>query len=315
MNTTRSTPEMDERFTIVGTPRREGRPGTVGVLLLNRSSRLLRRTLIQELVDKGFSEIVSVEPREHSYTVEALAQEFPQVRFLLLTRELNTGAQINLGMRHLDADRALVLWSTMEPPSGVERAVAHLKERTVIIAPQLRGERGEVLPVLQAPALQRRSLRVLSLPLRTDRSATLFPFDFVGLYDRNLFLRFDGFDEEIQNPFWQKLDFGFRTHLWGGRIFAVSTFRASYQTMPEPEDQTSDRSYARFFAKNLAIRVTTEGAQIPKLHFIAFAFRSGLGIPRSISVFRAVRRWLHLYRHRFLADPRTMVEQWSVDHV
>ncbi|MEX2442868.1 MAG: hypothetical protein WD492_04660 [Alkalispirochaeta sp.] len=315
MSTTRSTPEADDRFTIVGAPRTSRRPGAVGVLLLNRSSRLLRRALIRELVEKGYNEIVSVEPQEHSYTVEALTREFPQIRFLLLTRELNIGAQINLGMQHLDADHALVLWSTMDPPSGVDRAIPVLEERTVVVAPQLRGERGEVLPVLQAPAMQRRSLRVLSLPLRTGRSTTLFPFDFVGLYNRRLFLRFDGFDEEIHNPYWQKLDFGFRTHLWGGNILALSTFRASYQTMPEPEDQTSDRSYARFFAKNLAIRVTDEGAQIPRLHFLTFAIRSGLGVPRSITVFRAVRAWLRLYRHRFVADPRTMVEQWSVDHV
>ncbi|MFW5694560.1 MAG: hypothetical protein ACOCYB_05290 [Alkalispirochaeta sp.] len=315
MSTTRSMHDADDRFTIVGAPRRTRRSGTVGVLLLNRSSRLLRRPLIEELVANGFTEIVSVEPQEHSYTVEALAQEFPEVRFLLLRRDLNTGAQINLGMRHLDADHALVLWSTMKPPNGTERAVPLVGGRTVIVAPQLRGERGEALPILHAPALQRRSLRVLSLPLRADRSPTLFPFDYVGLYDRNLFLRFDGFDEEILNPFWQKLDFGFRTYLWGGEILALSTFRASYQTMPEPEDQTSDRSYARFFAKNLAIKITPEGASIPKLHFIAFSFRSGMGIGRSIAVFRAVRRWLHLYRHRFQADPRTMVEQWSVDHV
>jgi hypothetical protein len=308
-------PEADDRFTIVGASRSVRRPDAVGVLLLNRSSRLLRRTLIQELVDSGFNEIVSVEPQEHSYTVEALVQEFPQVRFLLLTRELNIGSQINLGMQHMNADHALVMWSTMEPPSGVRRALPVLGDRTVIVAPQLRGERGEVLPVLQAPAMQRRSLRVLSLPLRTDRSETLFPFDFVGLYDRKLFLRFDGFDEEIGNPFWQKLDFGFRTHLWGGQITALSTFRASYLTMPEPEDRTNDRGYARFFAKNLAIRITNEGAHIPKLHFLTFAIRSGLGIPRSIAVFRAVRKWLHLYRHRFTADPRTMVEQWSVEHV
>ncbi len=315
MNTTRSTPEVDDRFTIVGSPRRPRRPGSVGVLLLNRSSRLLRRTLIQELVDKGYKEIVSVEPQEHSYTVEALVQEFPQVRFLLLTRELNVGAQINLGMQHMDADYALVVWSTMEPPSGLERALPAMGERTVIVAPQLRGERGEVLPVLQAPAMQKRSLHVLSLPLRNDRSATLFPFDFVGLYNRTLFLRFDGYDEDIHNPFWQKLDFGFRTYLWGGEIVALSVFRASYQTMPEPEDRTSDRSYARFFVKNLAVRVTEDGAQIPKAHFLSFAIRSGLGISRSVTVFRAVRRWLYLHRHRFVADPRTMVEQWSVDHV
>ena len=133
-------PEGDDRYTIVGT-RNRGRPGSApGVLLLNRSSRLLRRDLIAELVERGYREIVSVEPQEHSYTVESLTREFPQVRFLLLTRPLSVGAQINLGMRQLETDSVLVHWSTMEPPQGLERASSYLsRQKTVIVAPQLRG--------------------------------------------------------------------------------------------------------------------------------------------------------------------------------
>ena len=118
MSTTHSTRDGDDRYTIVGTPQRERTGSGPAVLLLNRSSRLLRKELFAQLVRQGYREIVSVEPQEHSYTVEALTREFPQVRFVLLTRPINIGAQINLGMKHIAQEHVLVHWSTMEPPQG-----------------------------------------------------------------------------------------------------------------------------------------------------------------------------------------------------
>lgn len=316
MSTTPSTPERDQPYSIVGTPPRAIDPTQPAMVLLNRSSRLLRRELIERLVAQGYQEIVSVEPQERSYTVESLTREFPQVRFMLLARRMSIGGQINLAMRQLESERVLVHWSTIDPPSGVERAMAAAAAgRSVVVTPQLRGERGDAIPVLQAPALQEGSLRVLTLPLRGERAPTLFPFDYVGLYDRRLFLRFEGFDEEIENPYWQKLDFGFRCHLWGGEILALSGFRASYRSMPEPEDQTVSADYARFFARNLAIRLDAGGPRIPRLQVFSFALRSGFGVLRTTGIFRQARRWLQDRSSRFVVDPRSMVEQWSVEHV
>lgn len=316
MSTIPSTPDPDERYTIVGAARGGTPKAGTGLLILNRSSRLLRRELLQELSERGFADIVSVESQEHSYTVESLSREFPAVRFILMNRRLSVGAQINLGMRHLQTGSVLVQWSTMEPPQGIERAEQGLKDsRMIVIAPQLRSERSETIPAIQAPAMQGRTLRVLNLPLRTDRQATLFPFDYVGLYDRDRTLRIGGFDEALTAPYWQKLDFGFRVHLWGGEIVALSAFRARYQSMPEPEDQTSNESYARFFARNLAPRMRDGRVVLPRLQWVAFALRTGFGLFRSYRVFREAGRWLHDARSQFVTDSRTLVDSWSAGHV
>ena len=135
------------------------------------------------------------------------------------------------------------------------------------------------------------------------------------MYDRSRFLRSEGFDELIENPFWQKLDFGFRIHLWGGVIEALSAFRVTYRSMPDPEDQTGDQGYARFFAKNLAVRTTENGAQLPIWQAVAFALRSRLGVSRTIMVFRAARRWLERHERRYVRDARSVVEEWRVEHV
>ena len=308
--------DPDERYTIVGPARPETPTEGDGIVLLSRSSRLLRRELIRDIVAAGFREVISVEAQQHSYTVESLTREFPQVRFILLNRELNIGSRINLAMEHATTNSVLVMWSTMETPVGLERARRQLAaDRVPCVVPLLRGERGEALPTVQAPALHRKALRVLALPLRGDHVETLTPFDFVALYDRRRFLAQGGFDEEIENAFWQKLDFGFRTYLWGGHIYALSSFRMNYRSMPEPEDQTGDRGYARFYAKNLAVRLADGVGRIPTLQAFGFAVRSGLGVSRTVRLFRGARNWVRDNRERFVRDPRSVVEEWSVDHV
>lgn len=301
-------------YTVVGPRPGSGGTRTTGVILLNRSSRLLRRELIDALVQGGYQEIISVEPRSNSYTVEALAREFPRVRFILLDRPFSIGAHVNLAMAHAVSESMVVMWSTMDPPNGITRAQALLQNETLIcVAPLIRGERGEVLPSVQVPAMHRRALRVLSLPPRGDRSDTLFPFDYVGLYHRNRFLHAREYDEEIVSPFWQKLDFGFRLYLWGERIVVYPPFRMTYRSMPEPEDQTGDSGYARFYAKNLAIRFREGRAGVPRRQIVPFAVRSGIGVLRARRIFGDARTWVESSAERYIHDPKTLVEEWS-DH-
>ena len=130
MSTIRSTRDNEPAHTVVGrTPpaAKSGEPSLPAVVLLNRSSRLLRRELLVELVEAGYREIVSVEPSERSYTVESLTREFEQVRFILIDQSVNTGEAINLAVTYLHAEYMVVIWSTMDVPQGVERALQTAK--------------------------------------------------------------------------------------------------------------------------------------------------------------------------------------------
>lgn len=291
-------------------------PGDTAVVLLNRSSRLLRREYLAELVSAGFREIVSVEESDRSYTVESLSREFDSVRFILVEEPVNPGQAINLAMHYVHSAYAVVVWSTMTVPHGIERAIESLAiERSrVCVAPVLRGERSEALPTVHAPAMHRSSLRIVPLPVRGDGGRTIVPFDYVALYRTERFRTIGGYDAEIAHPFWQKLDFGFRIHLFGGDIPIVPLFRVAYRSMPEPEDQTIDESYARFYAKNLAIRVHDGETRIPRTAAVAFAIRSRLGVTASIRTFQDARRWLESVGDRITVDPRDLVEEWSVEH-
>jgi GT2 family glycosyltransferase len=314
MNTTLSMRDDYPSHTVVGHAP-AGTPTGPAVILLNRSSRLLRREYLRDLTDQGFTEIVTVERANDAYTVESLSIEFGNVRFILVEQEFNIGEAINLAMTYIQSESVVVVWSTMGVPQGIDRAVASLREHPMrgCVAPLLRGERNEPLPTMEAPAFHRRSLRIIDLPVRGTGGKTIYPYDYVGLYNRNVFSRLNGFDPDIPHPFWQRLDFGFRVYLTGGDIPVVPAFRISYKSIPVPEDRTIDRSYARFFAKNLAVKVSAQGARIPRGEVIRFALRSRLGIGSTISVFQNARQWIAVTGRDLRMDPRDLVERWSVE--
>ncbi len=301
--------------TVVGHPPAKTGPNPA-IILLNRSSRLLRRDYLLELIEAGFSEIVSVEKADDAYTVESLSIEFRQVRFILIEESFSVGESINLAMTYLQSERAIVLWSTMGVPRGMERALEILRNnpRCACVAPLLRGERNDPLPTMHAPAFHNRTLRILDLPVRGSTGKTIYPFDYVGLYDRTAFQRSGGYDPGISHPYWQRLDFGFRLYLTGGDIPLVPSFRIVYKSLPDPEDRTINRSYARFFARNLAIKLTPQGVRISRAATIRFALRSRMGVPASIRVFRSAATWLALNGRDIKMDPRDLVEQWGVEH-
>lgn len=276
---------------------------------------MLRSEYIKALVDAGYREIVSVEYKTHAYSVESLSSEFPGIRFILLDDDIDIGTRISIAFSVIKSENVLVLWSTVSPPQGVERAVGALGNKSVVcVAPLLRTDRGEALPVQVVPALRRRSLRVLRIPVRGDDARTLFPTDYVGLYDRERFIDCGGFDHRIETPFWQLTDFGFRTYLWGYTIPVISGFRASYRSLPDPVDETVKPGYARFYARNLAARSTAQGFVLPRRAAIPFALRSGLGLIRTFRIFAEAQRWVDINRDRFKTDARTLIESWSVDH-
>jgi hypothetical protein len=208
-----------------------------------------------------------------------------------------------------------VIWSTIDPPSAIDRA----RDQPAAcddpcIAPASRTETGESIHVVEVPARLGRSLRVLSLPLRAAEADTIYPFDNVALYDRQRFLSLGGFDPLISSPHWQRLDFGFRTYLAGRRIRVVPHFRVTYRTLPEPEDRTVDRSYVRFFARNLAFRTDRGRVRIPLIQLIGFAIRARIGLLGAIRIYRDAQHWVESRSHQIRRDAVDIVSDWSPEH-
>ncbi|MBN2051484.1 MAG: glycosyltransferase [Spirochaetales bacterium] len=287
----------------------------VTVLLLHRGAKVYRSGIFGDLSRLGFPEIISMEGPPGPYDVEELARRYEHVRFIILHKEAGVGEQINIGMAEAAGRYVLVLWNDMkiQQVTVLARVVEKLQESGVLaVVPVLQNQKQQIIPSIQAPAFYRKALKVLTLQPSADGAVTLFPFDYVAVYNKESFLLLGGYDYTIANSYWQKMDFGFRTYMWGSRILCHTGMQFRYGTDIPMEDTTPDESYRRFFLKNLVPRFSGDCAEIPSRRGLSYCLRSGAGFYRGWKEFQEVRRWVNLNRYRFNMDARSVTELWEL---
>ena len=138
---------------------------------------------------------------------------------------------------------------------------------------------------------------------------SLYPFDGIGIYDRERFLRLGGFDPSIKSFYWQLMDFGFRSSLWGEEIAATQLIKLSYENSVPQEDSTTGESWRRFFLKNLAPVFRRDYAHIPLRRFPGYFCRRG-DFFSAWNEFIAARAWVKTNRYRFRSDAKTIAERF-----
>jgi hypothetical protein len=313
-------------YTAVGGTERGASTG-LSAILLNRGGRYPRRTLFQELEKTGFDYIISVEGPQERYDLEDLSGRFPSVRFLLLQEAVSPGEQINLAVSELSGPLFFVLWNDLRILHGggaakmAERLFRAPEEpcrgegkgggKRLCVVPVIQNAHFETLPTLVSPAFYRGSIKTLLFnPLR-EGTPSLYPFDGVGIYDRDRFIKLGGFDSTLKSPYWQLMDFGFRAHLWGERICSTQLVRLSYNGEAPPADGTAEASYRRFYLKNLAPVFRGDTAHLPWRRFPGYLFRSGEDPFAAWADFTEGRRWVRTNRYRFRRDARALTELWD----
>lgn len=305
------------QYTVVGSsPASEKKSGgrSVGVLLLNRTSRVNREAYLEQIDKMGVREIVLVESMQNSFTVEELSKTYPFIRFLLLHKDKNPGSMINIGLNEMTSDFIFVFWSDMDPPYINSRLLQDWAEYEALVqVPLMRNDSGETIPSVTHPYMVRRNLRTRSEVPRKDGSKTLFPSDYTGIYRRDDVLKIGGFDTELQSPYWQKMDFGLRAFLWGFQIRVRTNFRISYRSEITPEDQTANQDYPRFFLKNLAVRSTTKGSRIPRHQLFSLAFGSAIGITGAWRLLKKISVWVKRNDDRFVYDATGLIRDWTLE--
>jgi hypothetical protein len=194
---------------------------------------------------------------------------------------------------------------TLELPQSLEKVGA------VCTVPLCRNAKLHPIPSWQSPVRKKRRLSITYRIPRRDGEDTLFPFDYCGVYSTEKFLRTGGFDPSIPNPYWQKLDFGFRCFLWGERIIGSTQLSLTYTAAPPTDNSTPDRSYKLFFLKNMVVRMRRETGVLPAWFFLDYLVHSDASPLDSLREFGAVRDWVHAHRFRFRRDPRDLLQKWE----
>jgi hypothetical protein len=315
-------------YTVVGGRERLASTG-LSAVLLNRSGRYARRNFFQDLEETGFDYVISVESSPEHYDIDELTGRFPFVRFILPQKEISLGERINLAASELDSPLFFVIWNDLKIIAGgtalrmAERLSINnddTKEneserspfKRLCTVPLIQNARFETLPTLIAPAVFRKRVRTLFLTPRCEGFPSLYPFDGVGIYDRERFIRLGGFDGTLKHTHWQLMDFGFRAHLWGEEIVSTQTLKLSYDGSVPVEDNSTDTNYYRFYLKNLAPVFRGDHAHLPLRRFPGYMIRSGGDPFAAWEDFSESRRWVKTNRFRWRCDACTVPGRWDI---
>ncbi|MCL2130206.1 MAG: hypothetical protein FWH35_07630 [Treponema sp.] len=342
MNTTLSTFRNTlPSYTAVGGNERRSSTG-LSAVVLNRGGRYPRYTLFEDLEKAGFDYIISMEGSSSRYDLEALSNDFPFVRFILLKDTVSHGEEINLAALELSSPLFFVLWNDLRilRSGGADRMAERLLSavgdagnknvyKRLCTTPLIQDGRSETMPTLIVPALLPEGNSPAKAGQKENRFAynpktvvktirfvslgeglpSLYPFDGIGIYDRERFVRLGGFDPSIKKFYWQLMDFGFRSNLWGEEIAVTQKIKLSYEGAFPEEDVTADESCFRFFLKNLTPVFRGDYAHIPLGRFPGYLKKRG-SLSAAWEEFSAARDWVKANKYRFTSDARTLADRW-----
>jgi hypothetical protein len=190
---------------------------------------------------------------------------------------------------------------------------ATLKEDdNLCTVPLLKTEKAETVPFIFIPAFIKRKLNIMAITRAKNGTTTILPADYCGIYNREKFILQQGFDTSITNPYWQKLDFGFRAFMWGERIACYPPLVVRYASHTSHEDNTVDKSYKAFYLKNLAVKCKKKKGYLPGLGYFRYMLRSDTGPIASLKEFLATGKWVKENAGRFRKDARRVITEWRI---
>ena len=290
-------------YTIIGGEKQNNTPNTIPwtLLVLNRGRSAVQVSHIK------FAEIISIESSTHRRH-----EAVPNVKTLITDTSVNPGEQVNLGISAARYPFVAVIWNDMQLKTLFSpQFVREVEESGAVCSvPMLYSHRGDLIPSIPTPAHSMRTVKTIPMTAIETGTASLYPFDYAGIYNKKLFQLAGGYDSEINSSFWQKMDFGFRSWLWGERIVLNASFRIYYTNDLQQDDQTIDQDYRRFYLRNLAVRIKDNLAYLPKSGIFSYIFRSGEGPVVAMTEYKETAAWIERNSTRFIQSGRTLVENW-----
>lgn len=286
----------------------------LGVILLNSKASHFRESVLKNLVNMGFQQIVCIENNADNYSIDEIAHKFPFIKFIVPLETVTEGELINIGMSECSCDKVLVIKDTLKIDADFlsSRVAEKLNQSDIFcIAPRLACPGINAFPLVFAPSVYNSTFRIEYSPVITDGVQTLYPLDNIAVYDRQKFIQLGGFDYTITSPHWQTVDFFFRSWLWGEKIQMTTMILLNYDTKYPVEDLTPDLSYSRFYMKNLLPVFDMDHGVIPLSSILVYLLRSGCGLIESLRQFFGARDWVKKNMYRFKCDAKFLVENWG----
>ncbi|MBP5697725.1 MAG: hypothetical protein J6X11_13935 [Treponema sp.] len=286
----------------------------VDCIVLNRTDKISKSRIFDNLIYHGFNSIISVEAGSNRFATENVASLYPKVMFVVALEEITSGDMLNLGMSLATAPYVLVLQDDMcmeDISFNPQLAKKLIALNDFCVCPRLTTSSFQSIPVRFSPTVEKSVFNVASSLSIQEGAVTLYPADLAGFYDRNKYIQLGGADYTITSPYWQKMDLFFRAWLWGERVSLQPSFNFSYAGDIPEENQTVDSSYLRFYIKNLLPVFKNDHAEIPLTSFIAFRANRSCSFRDALELFGLARKWTEKNKYRFKKDAATLIQDWG----
>ena len=300
-------------YTLVGGKNFKRELNNVGAIIMSRGGWYNFPSIIKSLLEIGCTSIISVESPKKSIDLENMIDEYPFVKFLLPQEETTIGENINIAVSELKTDYAIVLWNDQSilDSSHLSKAVEQAKELDkMCLSPVAITKTNDMISVQMLPILKNGHFSTEAIPIIQNNTRSIYAFDFTGIYNCKKFMDFGGFDYTLKNPYWQNLDFGFRTFLWGEEIVINTHFKLKYLSSIPVEDTSYDDAYTRFYIKNLRPTVANGKAYIK--FDVFFSYMSGMGFNpfMAYNYFKVGYDWVKKNQKRFIVPPYDLISNW-----
>ena len=295
-------------YTLAGGSSFKSKGGGVDAVIMSRGGWYNFSSIVQQLLNLGCTSIISVEMPNKSLDLESMSAEHPYVKFLVPSQKITAGEGINIAMSELKGDWVVVLWNeqvivdeklllkALNFASGAKR---------ICMAPILISKNNDLLYTQMIPILKEGHFYTEALQTLQNNLRTIYPFDFSGIYNRRKFIEFAGFD-----PYWQNLDFGFRSYLWGEEIRLSTHFKLKYLASLPPEETSHDDSYTRFYLKNL--KPTMKNGEACMSFDVFFSYMKNMGANpfKAYNYFKNGKKWVKANEKRFKISPYDLISNW-----
>lgn len=248
----------------------------------------------------NFNYCLHVVSQSDRFPIDELQTRYPDVTFIVFPKAPSLAERVNaladvcmttyfLTMRS-DTNLMSFDWKPIE-------AKMKQDDHPAVITPWIFNKSNEEIPILRAPRMRGKEIEPLSFMPSVECHPNLYPFLGIGLYDRALFQRLRGYDEEISGAYWQTLEFGTRCWLYGYPVYTMSEMAVLfYSKQFLIEDRSEQQGFERFYSKALSVR------QIKGRNFI----RKGPKMSGKV-INEEVKPKIGLYK----TDFQTLCESWK----
>ena len=205
----------------------------------------------------NFNYCLHVVSQSERFPVDEMQARYPDVTFIVFPKAPSLAERVNaladvcmttyfLTMRS-DTNLMNFDWKPLEAKMKAE-------DHPAMICPWIFNKSNEEIPTLRAPHMRGKEVEPLSFMPSAKCHENLYPFLGIGLYDRALFQRLRGYDEEISGAYWQTLDFGVRCWLYGYPVYTMSDIAVLfYSKQFLIEDRSDQQGFERFYSKALSV--------------------------------------------------------------